>query len=252
MSKKAWIIFAAVCLVLLGGLIYLSNKEKVDVSAVDTHKIQPASKASGEIADHVTGNANSKVLLIEYGDYQCPGCGSAYPVIKSLTDKYSKQIGFVFRNFPLTQLHPNAKVAAAVAEAAGLQGKYWQMHDMLYTNQSDWENLTADTRSKFFVGYAKSLGLDTTKFSAAIGSDAVLSKISFDQALGAKDNVTGTPTFFLNGKQLTQYVKDGKLVSAGTDGAQPVWADATALETLVINPALKDAGIALPAANTNQ
>lgn len=249
MTKKTWIIFVAVCVVLLGGLVVMSNKEKVNVSSVDANKIQSADDQSGGIAEHVFGNKDSKVMLVEYGDYQCPGCGSAYPVMKTLSEKYQGQIGFVFRNFPLTQLHPNARAAAAAAEAAGLQNKYWEMHNKLYESQSAWESLSADTRTNTFVTYAKDLGLDTGKFTTDLSSDNVNKKISFDQAVGTKVKVSGTPTFYLNGKAADQYVKDGKIVPATTAGANPIWSDADSFEKLLLIPALKEAGIAVPAAS---
>ena len=251
MSKKAWIIFSAVCLVILGGLIYLSNKDKINVDNVTTQTIQAASASDGSIADHVFGNAKSKVVMIEYGDFQCPGCGSAYPVITPLTEKYKDQMAFVFRNFPLTQLHPNAMVAAAAAEAAGLQGKYWEMHNKLYENQSSWNTLSPSTRADFFIGYATNLGLNATTFKNDLTSAAVSQKIGYDQALGRKDGVTGTPTFFVDGKQTSQYVKGGKIVPANTTDANPIWSDADAFEKLVIIPALKAHGIALPAATAS-
>lgn len=250
MSKKAWMIFVAVVVVILGGLIYLSNKNKVsiDTSKITTTEIQPASAQSGMIADHVFGPTNSKVTLIEYGDYQCPGCGAAYPNIKQLTEKYQGQLTFVFRNFPLSTIHPNARAAAAVAEAAGLQGKFWEMHNALYENQNSWNTLSVDQRGGYFDSLASQLGLNQSKFTTDLSSSAVNQKIGFDQALGGKDKVQGTPTFYLNGKAVNQYVKDGKIVSADTQGANPIWGDAAALDTLLLQPALKEAGISLPAA----
>jgi len=230
----------------LGGLIFLSNKDKVNVDNVTTGVVQAASTQTGNIADHVFGNAKSKVVMIEYGDFQCPGCGSAYPIITPLTEKYKDQIAFIFRNFPLTQLHPNAMTAAAAAEAAGLQGKYWEMHNKLYENQSAWSSLSTNTRVDFFVSYAKSLGLNTTTFQSDLTGTAISQKIGYDQALGRKDGVTGTPTFFFDGKQTSQYVLNGKIVSADTSGANPIWADASAFEKLIILPALKAHNIASP------
>lgn len=250
MSKKAWIIFVAVVVLVLGGLIYVSNKNKVsiDTSKITTTDIQAASAQSGNIADHVFGAKDSKVTLIEYGDYQCPGCGSAYPNIKQLTEKYQGQLTFVFRNFPLTTAHPNARVAAATAEAAGLQGKYWEMHNALYESQNSWNNLSIDQRGDYFNHLAAQVGLNADKFKTDFASSVVNQKISFDQALGAKDKVQGTPTFLLNGKAVNQYVKDGKIVSPDTQGAVPIWGDAAALDTLLLQPAFKAAGISLPAA----
>src|SRR5690606_23482420 len=145
-NKKAWIIFAAVCVVLIGGLVYLSSKNKVDVSGIDAGAVQAASQDSGDIADHTFGKADSKVVLIEYGDFQCPGCEKAHRPVKEIKEKYKDEIVFVFRNFPLVTIHPNAKAAAAAAEAASLQGKYWQMHDKLYEGQASWQGLDAKAR----------------------------------------------------------------------------------------------------------
>lgn len=248
MSKKAWIIFVAIVVLVMGVLIYQSNKNKVttDVSHINTSAIQPAAAQTGNIADHVFGAKDSKVTLIEYGDYQCPGCGAAHPNIKQLTEKYQGQLTFVFRNFPLTTAHPNARAGAAVAEAAGLQGKFWQMHNALYESQNSWNTLSVDQRGGYFNQLASQVGLDQNKFTTDLSSSAISQKIGFDQALGAKDKVQGTPTFYLNGKVVDQYVKDGKIVASGTQGANPIWGDAAALDTLVLQPAFKAAGISLP------
>jgi protein-disulfide isomerase len=230
-SKKAWIIFASVCFALLVVLVYISSKDKVDVNGVNLNAIQAASQQSGNIADHVFGKKDSKVLFVEYGDYQCPGCGNAYPNVKTVTDKYQGQIAFVFRNFPLTTLHPNAEAAAAAAEAAGLQGKYWEMHDKLYENQSSWENLSVTDRANFFEAFAKDLGLNATQFMNDMGGQKVTQKISFDIALGQKANISATPSFFL----------DGKALDSNT------WGTAATLDAAIAQE-LKANNIALPAA----
>jgi protein-disulfide isomerase len=202
-NKKTWIIFGVIVVAVLGGLVVLSRKDVVDVSSVDQTKLQSASTANGNIADHVTGLQNGKVTLIEYGDYQCPYCGNAYPQVKKITDDYASKITFVFRNYPLSSLHPNAKAGAAAAEAAGLQGKYWEMHDRLYTSQTDWSGLSTDVRTNKFIDYAKSIGVkDLDKFKADMADNNVGKKIDFDLALGNKFGVTGTPTFELNGKKV--------------------------------------------------
>lgn len=203
MSKKAWVIFAAICMIVLGGLIYLSGSNRLDVSNVDPNSIQAASEKSGNISDHTFGKTDSKVVLIEYGDFQCPGCGGAHPTVKMLTEKYKDQIVFVFRNFPIASKHPNARAAAAAVEAAGLQGKYWEMHNQVFETQSAWQSLSANDRGSFFVGYAKELQLDETKFKTDMESEAINKKINFDQAVGKKAGADATPTFFLNGKKLS-------------------------------------------------
>jgi protein-disulfide isomerase len=199
-SNKAWIIFAVVAVGLLTALVFVSGRGKVDVNSIDTRSILSASEASGNIADQVYGKADSKVILIEYGDFQCPTCKTVHPIVKSLTEKYKGQVGFVFRNFPLPTLHPNARAAAAAVEAAGLQGKYWDMHNKLFENQSAWGTLSANDRGGYFTTAAKELGLNVDTFNADMAGANVTKKISFDQALGKKDNVSGTPTVFLNGQ----------------------------------------------------
>ncbi len=214
MSKVRWIIFAAVIVLILGGLIVYSriNSGKTeDIGNADASAVIAASDKNGQIADHVFNNTKSEVVLIEYGDFQCPGCGAAYPNLNTLLETYGDKISFVFRNFPLTSIHPNARAAAAAAEAAGLQGKYWEMHDYLYENQSDWSNLDAKERTGAFKQYAQGLGLDATKFEKDIASSNVNQKISFDQSLGTNAKVNSTPTFILNGEILPEAASTGIL-----------------------------------------
>ena len=168
MSGKAWIIFIAVCVVLFGGLVLWSGRDRVDVSGVDTNKIQTAAVNSGNIADHIFGNKDSKVVLVEYGDFQCPGCGSVHPTVKALSEKYEGQLAFVFRNFPLTSIHPNARAAAATAEAAGKQGKYWEVHNTLFESQDEWSSASTNERGSLFAGYAEQAGLDKAAFTATL------------------------------------------------------------------------------------
>lgn len=204
MTKTAWIIFAAISVLLLGGLVYLSGQNKLDVTDVKVTTIQPAKDVSGNISDHVYGNPDAKVVLIEYGDFQCPGCGSAHPTVQQIKETYKDDIAFVFRNFPLTSIHPNALVAAASAEAAGLQDKYWEMHDKIFTSQSEWEQASVEDRTAIFEGYAKELGLDVEKFKQDATAPTTTQKINYDIALGKKQGVSSTPTFYLNGKELAQ------------------------------------------------
>lgn len=229
MNKKAWLIFGGVCLVLVGGLVYLSSKNRIDVGNVNTNSVLPAVSQSGDIADHVYGKADSKVVLVEYGDFQCPGCGNAHPTVKKLSEKYKDQMAFVFRNFPLTNIHPNARAAAATAEAAGLQGKYWEMHNMLFENQNSWGSLNSTERTEFFKTFAKSLNLDGETFEADLVGERVNKKINYDRALASKSNVTSTPSFFLNGE------------SVGDD----VWSSEEKFEAAIVAE-LKKQGVELP------
>lgn len=199
MNKKTWIIFGVICVAIFAVLIYASRSQKVDVSGVDTGTVLAATPASGNIADHVYGKADSKVVLVEYGDFQCTACGTAYPNVKQVKEAYKDKIAFVFRNNPIPSAHPNAKAAAAAAEAAGLQGKWWEMHDKLFETQAAWSMSNTTERTNTFVTYAKQVGVaDLEKFKTDMSSSAVSDKITFDLSLGQKVGVTGTPTFTLN------------------------------------------------------
>lgn len=204
MTAKAWIIFTVVVVALFGGLIFLSQTDKIDVSSVDTNTIQTPSEQNGQIGDHVFGNNDAKVVLVEYGDFQCPGCGSAHVSVKKITEKYKDDLAFVYRNFPLTNIHPNARAAAAAVETAGVMGKYWEMHNLMFETQDEWSAANATDRSDLFAGYAQQIGLNKDDFLKKLDSEStrVNKKISFDQAIGRKLNLTGTPTFYLNGKQV--------------------------------------------------
>lgn len=215
MNRTRWIVFGAVCFAALLWLVVAARKDAINVSNVDPFILQ----TEGAWTDNVYGNKNAKVTLYEYGDFQCSGCGSAYPVVSQVKEKYKDQIAFVFRHFPLTNSHPNALAAATVAEAAGEQGKFWEMHDLLFENQNAWKNSSAQNRTQIFEGYAGQLGLNMDKFRNDLQNESVNEKISFDRAIGKKLNVNSTPTFFLNGKQLqvTDWNQEGALEKKITD-----------------------------------
>jgi protein-disulfide isomerase len=216
MSKKAWTIFVAAIVVLFGGLIWPSNSNKLDISKIEVLDIQAASDQNGNIADHVFGKADSKVVMIEYSDFQCSGCATAYARIKLITEEYKNQLAFVARNFPITSAHPNAKAAAAAVEAAGLQGKYWEMHDKFFESQNEWSSLSSSDRSNVFIGYARELDLNEETFKTDMTSSSINKKIAFDKALANKSGIDSTPTLFLNGIKLDSAVwsNDTKLKEA--------------------------------------
>ncbi len=196
MDKWRWLIFGGIC-VLIFGLVIFTREPSVPFNG------DPASVVEG---DHVYGdNRDAKVVFIEYGDFQCPGCSSLYRAMKVADFKnvYKDKIAFVFRHMPLTAIHPNAKAAAAAAEAAAEQGKFWEMHDALYDNQAEWENASANTRSSFFEKYASSIRLDIAKFKEALGSKTVSERIQRDATAAEKGGVEkSTPALVLNGKAL--------------------------------------------------
>ena len=203
-DNKFAIVFGVLVVAFLGGIIWLSSLEKIDLSKVDISKEIPATADSGNIAEHVYLKSDSKVTLVEYGDYQCPGCKTASNRIKAIAEEYKVSI------------HPNALAAASVAEAAGLQGKYWQMHDLLYDKQDEWTSSTANDRMDYFIEYANELKLNIDQFKKDIESEKVKAKIKYDQAIGAKAKVSGTPSFTLNGKDLDSKIwgDDSKLKAA--------------------------------------
>ena len=151
-------------------------------------KLQPAVSDY----DHISGNTISQNILVEFGDYQCPHCGHAYPLLKKLMKEKGKDFQFVFRNFPLQESHPAAMKAAYAAEAAAMQNKYWEMHDMIYENQ---QKLFDDD---FHLFFAKKLKLDIEKFIADMDSDDVAEKVAEDFESGIRSGVNGTPTIFFN------------------------------------------------------
>lgn len=157
-------------------------------------------------SDWTTGDASSSVSFIEYGDYECPACGEYAPVVQQLISNYGNRVLFVFRNFPLYTIHPNAGVAAQAAEAAGMEGgdaAFWKMHDLLYANQNNW--VTTDPTqvvSKYFNSYAMAIGLNVATFDTDMNSTQVMNKISTDVAGGNAASIDHTPTFFVDLKQI--------------------------------------------------
>lgn len=148
-------------------------------------------------ADWVKGSPDAKVTLVEYSDLQCPACGAYFPFVKKLATEFGDNVRFVYRHFPLLQIHPYAQLAASAAEAAGLQGKFWEMHDVLFENQAQWSS--SKNAQTLFVEYAATIGLDVSKFTADMDSSVVKEKIAADYQSGIRAEVNATPTFFLNG-----------------------------------------------------
>lgn len=142
--------------------------------------------------DHIRGPATALVTLVEYGDYECPYCGEAYLVVEELRRAIGDRMRFVFRHFPLAQMHPHAQNAAEAAEAAAAQEKFWEMHDILYTHQ----NVLDDTH---LIKYAVALGLDPTPVRRALAEHAYLDRVHEDFISGARSGVNGTPSFFIEG-----------------------------------------------------
>jgi protein-disulfide isomerase len=152
-------------------------------------------KVPARTDDHAQGDANAPATLIEYGDYQCPACRAAYPLVKDLQRRHPADLRFVFRNFPLTQAHPLAQLAAQLAEAAATLGKFWPMHDWLYENQEAW----SDGDGAELLSGARRLDIDAEELKLAMGSPDIARRIRSDFTSGVRSGVSGTPGFFVNG-----------------------------------------------------
>jgi len=142
--------------------------------------------------DHIQGPIDAPIMLLEYGDYECPYCGEAYPVVKAIQKRLKDRLCFAFRNFPLVNSHPHAQHTAEAAEAAGAQGRFWEMHDLLYENQDALED-------EDLAGYASVLGLNAEKLMSQVADGAHAARIREDFRSGARLDVNGTPSFFING-----------------------------------------------------
>ena len=149
-------------------------------------------------ADHHQGNINASITLVEYGDFQCPYCRRAHPLVKRLLRERGNELLFVFRNFPLRKIHPHAYISAITAEAAGKQGRFWEMHDLIFDNQN---KLTTN----YLLSLAEDIGLDLSQFAKDSKSEEIANKIETDFESGIRSGVNRTPTFFINGSPLLTY-----------------------------------------------
>lgn len=144
--------------------------------------------------DHNQGDEQAACTLVEYGDYECPHCGRAYPIVKRIQKHFGKRLRFVYRNFPLTEMHPNAESAAESAEFAGIQGKFWEMHDSLFENQSR-------LGDELYLELAQELQLSPVELQTALAARTFKARVRADFTGGVRSGVNGTPTFFINGQR---------------------------------------------------
>lgn len=198
MSKRFLIIMAALFVLFIGVVVFTKNQKSSD-------KTTQSDNSSAE-SQHVIGAGNKKVTIIEYADFQCPACKSYYPVVKQVKEKYGDDIKFQFRNFPLVQIHQNAMVAHRAAEAAGRQGKFWEMHDILYERQTVWGSSTNATA--IMEDYAAELALNNDQYKTDFASEATNKTIAADVKAGQSIGVNSTPTFLINGKKIEKAPND--------------------------------------------
>ena len=189
MKKQPWKIVAVVGVVLLGASIVYANA------------ISRKANEGIVLSSHIKGNPDAAVTLTEYSDFQCPACGQFYPVVKDVLDRYGDQIAFEYKHFPLISIHQYAVVAAKAAEAAGQQGKFFEMHDTLFENQTVWSKSANPTVC--FVQYAEEIGLDVGLFKRHMKSSLIADKIDESYREARDRNLTSTPSFFLNGQYLS-------------------------------------------------
>lgn len=190
--SKQFLVIVAIVVGILVGIFALTGDNKNTSS--------DSGNSAAKASSHIAGKADSKVKLVEFGDFQCPACKSYFPLVQELKSTYGDRVAFQFSHYPLTQIHPNAFISSRAAEAAGKQGKFFEMHDLLYENQDNWASNGNPT--SIFEGYAQELGLNLEQFKSDMVSSTVSDTINADakaaQALGA----TSTPTFVLNGKKI--------------------------------------------------
>lgn len=197
-NGRKWRTIAIIAVIIVGfGLI---------IAALITRQSGSANAAPVNTAvtdDWTKGQTGASKMLLVFSDFQCPACSAYEPWLNQAMVEFKDSVQFVFRDFPLRSIHPNAQIAAQAAEAAGLQGKFWEMHDMLFDKQDEWSG-SSDAKT-YFLQYAESLGLDKAKFETDLNSDLVKQRVEDDYQSGIKAGIQGTPTFFLNGQKLKNF-----------------------------------------------
>lgn len=191
MNKRFMIILAACAVVFIGLVIFSKRDAKAPENGGDN---------SSQLSNHTIGQGTAGVTLTEYGDFECPACYQYYPLVKAVKEKYGDRIKFQFRHFPLTEIHQNALISARAAEAAGLQGKFFEMHDKLYETQPNWKDST--NPAQIFEDYAAQLSLNVDKFREDMKSEAVNRTVQADRAEAKRLGYSSTPTFEINGAQI--------------------------------------------------
>lgn len=190
-------VVATIIVGLFGFIIYSSQQRKAEQERIAN---TPVTISDSGWTKGATESA--QVTLVEYADFQCPACQANVPLVKQVLADYPEEVKFVYKHFPLSSIHKNAVAAGIAAEAAGKQGKFWEYHDVLFENQSEWSVLGASEVQDRFVQYAQTLGLDTDMFRQDLDDKSLAEKVNTQQSEGINLGVMGTPTFFANGKRV--------------------------------------------------
>jgi len=195
-QKRIIVWFSATLIVIIAaiGAYQIATGPRAELTKKDGGLSLPVDQT-----DWTKGATTPKVAFVEYSDFQCPACGAYYPLLEEMFAQYKDRLSFTYRNFPLPQ-HQNAIPAAYAAEAAGKQGKFWEMGDMLFKNQAEWSEST--TAPSLFEGYAQKIGLNIAQYKTDVASDAVKAKVERDRKSGETSAIDHTPTFFINGKMV--------------------------------------------------
>lgn len=238
MNRKVWIIFSMVVIIGLVGLVLWkqennngeSNNNTIDIAqfvdfdakAITADNVPDSFTGDQSVViDNYIGKIDSKVTVIEYADFQCPGCASLAPTMRAVNEKYRDRVVFVYRYFPLPY-HNNGYASAVAAEAAARQGKFWEMHALLFDNKPSWENASIGNREDIFAGYAESVGADVDKWRddyKNYRTNGIKTKIDFQQSLGKAEaangqtidgmiEITSTPAVLVNGQELESRTED--------------------------------------------
>jgi protein-disulfide isomerase len=194
--KKYGILSLVVLVALAVGFIFYKAAVSSPTPANQSVNIPEASSE-----DIQTGPKDAKATLVEYSDFQCPACAINYPLVKQLSEEYKGKLNIIYRFFPLESAHPNAKISAQAAYAAHLQGKFWEMESLLFTNQNAWAGLPDPKQT--FVEYAKQAGLDTAKFEADLMSEETIKVVETQRDSALSIGIQSTPSFFLNGEMIS-------------------------------------------------
>ena len=206
---KRFLPLLIIVVVLIAGLgltwmLLRSSRQQTNANA---NTAGPGVEPAGAEPAQVRGNLSAPVTLEEFADFQCPSCGAYYPELKKIESEFGENLRVIFRERPLVPPHDHALIAAQAAEAAGLQGRFWEMHDKLYENQKAWSE--ARDLVPLFVDYAKQIGLDIDRFMKDLNGEAVAARIFQDGKRAHALNVNGTPTFYVNGKEAKDWKPEG-------------------------------------------
>lgn len=192
-----WVIVAAV----LVGIVWAVWQAAKNVPQQSGGALAVAVSAD----DLILGSDDASITLVEYADFQCPACSTFHPILQQLFEEADGQLRLVFRHYPISRIHPNAETASYAAQAAALQEKFWEMHDVIFERQSEWSSLSTKAARDKILEYAVELGLDTERLGEDMDSDAVKEKINADIRGGEQASVNSTPSFFVNGESISGY-----------------------------------------------